>query len=333
MTPRPARPHLGAAALAPEPDAVFLPSRNAYVVVAWQRPTGSALALARLEPSQACCGRRSSSRRRSAQRPLAPVTRRLTTLAAGWGAQAAFSSSSGPGEVEGLSGALARRPTLHSSLSSSSTSVLTPGERNFGSATCSHLNDEHRDWYSAVAGSVVRSQLRCGSSHGNAPPSSLPENVTWHRGDWYTQVLRQEGRVEGGTKQKSPSVSLYRRASSCSFPSTKLTAAARGQSIDVCRPWQGRGGRVFRRRAAVGQPDDCVDGGNVMRASWPPVISGRSSRTRGTCWLDDRARATALVEAGGEKRPGVTGHDGRVRRNGARMFRLSVGGPPAVPPH
>ena len=116
---------------------------------------------------------------------------------------------------------------------------------------------------------------------GQPAPSSLPENVTWQRADWYTQVLTDDAVRE-----------LYRHASVVVVP-VKDVPQPSGQSVTLQAMATGRA-VVLSRTRGLWAPGELRDGGNVMLV--PPADPVELAHTVNLL-LDDRARASALGEA------------------------------------
>jgi glycosyltransferase involved in cell wall biosynthesis len=265
-------PHLGAAALAGTRR--LLPAlREADVVLA--TTTGTAMALA------------AWSRAGLLRTPLVGIvagllndpwrrTRRLTTLPLLRRLQLVLY---GPGEVEGLT-ALGLGDRVHVVPFGVDTSFWTPGDPTSERDVLAIGNDGHRDWDTLVAAaSSISAPVRIFTRH--APPSSLPENVTWQRADWYTQVLSDDAVRE-----------LYRRASVVVVP-VKDVPQPSGQSVTLQAMATGRA-VVLSKTRGLWAPDELRDGGNVMLV--PPADPAELAHTVNLL-LDDRARATALGEA------------------------------------
>ena len=203
-------------------------------------------------------------------------TRRLTTLPLLRRLQLVLY---GPGEVEGLT-ALGLGDRVHVVPFGVDTSFWTPGDATSERDVLAIGNDGHRDWDTLVAAaSSIPAPVRIFTRH--APPSSLPENVTWQRADWYTQVLSDDAVRD-----------LYRQASVVVVP-VKDVPQPSGQSVTLQAMATGRA-VVLSRTRGLWAPDELRDGGNVMLV--PPADPAELAHTVNLL-LDDRARATALGEA------------------------------------
>src|SRR5206468_10170879 len=112
-------------------------------------------------------------------------------------------------------------------------------------------------------------------------PSSLPENVTWERADWYERILSDE-------KVRD----LYRRAAVVVVP-VKDVPQPSGQSATLQAMATGRP-VVLSRTRGLWAPEELRDEENVVftRAADPDALA-RS--VRGV--LEDDARAAAIGSA------------------------------------
>jgi glycosyltransferase involved in cell wall biosynthesis len=263
-------PHLSAAVLGGTRS--LLPQlREADVVVA--TTTGTAMALAVW------------SRAGLLGRPLVGIvagllndpwrrTRRISTLPLLRRLQSVLY---GPGELEGLQ-SLGLAGRVHVVPFGVDTSFWTPpSDVEPEGAVLAIGNDGHRDWDTLIAAAPsIAAPVRIFTRH--APPSPLPENVTWEYADWASQALSDEQVRD-----------LYRRAAVVVVP-TKDVPQPSGQSVTLqamaaARPV------VLSKTRGLWAPDELRDGENVLLV--PPADSAELAGAVRSL-LDDRNRADAI---------------------------------------
>ena len=189
------------------------------------------------------------------------------------------SSSTGPASSEGLT-ALGLGDRVHVVPFGVDTSFWTPGNSDVGARGArDRQRRPSRLGHACRARHVISAPVRIFTRQ--APPSSLPENVTWGRADWYTQVLSDEA-VRDLYRQASAVVVADKDVPQPSGQSVTLQAMATGRAV------------VLSRTRGLWAPGELRDGENVMLV--PPADPVELAHTVNLL-LDDRARATALGEA------------------------------------
>jgi glycosyltransferase involved in cell wall biosynthesis len=262
-------PHLSAAVLAGTRR--LLPElRSADVVVA--TTTGTAMALA------------AWSRAGLLRKPLVGIvagllndpwrrTRRLTTLPL---LHRLHSVLYGPGELDGLR-ELGLAERIHVVPFGVDADFWAPDTVEPTREVLAIGNDGHRDWETLVAAApYISAPIRIFTRQ--APPSTLPPNVTWERADWYSQVLTDEEVRD-----------LYRRAAVVVVP-TKDVPQPSGQSVTLqamatARPV------VLSKTRGLWAPAGLRDGKNLVLV---PPVDPRALAHSVRLLLDDQPRANAI---------------------------------------
>ncbi len=206
-------------------------------------------------------------------------TRRLTTLPLLRTMQVVLF---GPGELEGMN-ALGLGDRVHVVPFGVDAGFWTPGDVVAEREVMAIGNDGHRDWETLVAAAPhISAPLRIFTRHTR--PSSLPENVTWERADWYERILSDE-------KVRD----LYRRAAVVVVP-VKDVPQPSGQSATLQAMATGRP-VVLSRTRGLWAPEELCDEENVVLVS---PGDPRELADSVQLLLDDESRATALAAAGRE---------------------------------